>query len=152
MNCPFCESNQIMVMNSRPTKRNSQIWRRRKCITCEESFTSYEKIDLSYITVIKKSGKRKKYKRAKLYSSIYHSSIDKKNVDRGKMSEISEKFTTKIEQKLLSLKRKEISSVEIRNAILKELAKKSPDTFLRFLAYREGHNKKEMKKLLKKHY
>ncbi|MEJ2347889.1 MAG: hypothetical protein P8Y17_01655 [Patescibacteria group bacterium] len=98
MHCPFCGSSQIMVTNSRPTKGDSQIWRRRKCLDCQENFTTYERMNLSHLIVVKKSGKKEKFQRAKLYASIYHSMIDRKNFDKGEASQFAEKITEQIEQ------------------------------------------------------
>ena len=152
MNCPHCGSNQLSVVNSRPTMNSSQIWRRRKCLTCQEVFTTYERMNLSHLTVVKKSGKRQKFKREKLFSGIYHSAIDKKNADRGEVSEFTSSILLQIEQEILKLKKKEIETREITNIVLEILKKKSPDTFLRYLAYREGNDGKNMKKLLKEYF
>ena len=151
MNCPFCGSTQVMVTNSRPTRGDSQIWRRRKCLGCGEVYTTYEKINLSHLIVVKKSGRKERFRRVKLFSGIYHSSIDRKNVDRGEMSEFSEKTTNQIIQEILKLKRKEIHSTEITEMVLNKLKKTAPDTFLRYLAYREGSDRKKLGTLLKKY-
>lgn len=151
MLCPFCGSNQIIVVNSRPNSVGSKIWRRRKCLRCKEIYTTYEKINLSYLIVIKKSGKKQRYNRTKLYSAIYHSSIDKKNVDRGDESGFADEITNRVEQEILKLRRKEIRSSEITQIVLDMLRKKAPDSFLRFLAYREGADKKQIRKLLKRY-
>nr|NQU92147.1 transcriptional repressor NrdR [Bacteroidota bacterium] len=152
MECPFCGSEQLFVINSRSTKNNSQIWRRRKCESCQEIFTTYEKADLSYLKVIKRSGKKQMYNRAKLYSGIYHSAIDTKNGDRGEMSELSETLTNEVEQKIILLRSKDISTIEIINIVLSVLRKRSSAIFLRYLAYREGKDEKRLKKLIKKHF
>jgi len=144
MYCPFCNSTQVAVVNSRATKKDSQIWRRRKCLICNEVFTTYEKIDLSHLIIIKKSGRKERFIRAKLYAGIYGSTIDKKNADKGEMSELAEEVTNKVEQDIVALKRKKIQSVEITEMVLKILGKRAPDALLRFLAYREGENKKRL--------
>ncbi|OGM12880.1 hypothetical protein A3A76_00570 [Candidatus Woesebacteria bacterium RIFCSPLOWO2_01_FULL_39_23] len=139
-----------MVVNSRPTKANAQIWRRRKCLKCDGTFTTYEKIDLSYLTVIKKSGKRQRYNRAKLYSGIYHSSLDKKNADKGELSVMSDDLTNQVEREILKMRKKEIYSIEITALVLKMLRKKAPDVFLRYLAYREGSDRGKLKRTIKR--
>lgn len=152
MICPFCSSTQLMVTNSRPTRGNLQIWRRRKCLDCGEIFTTYERMNLSHLKVVKKSGKVQKYNRAKLLSGIYHSSIDRKDLDRGDTSVFAEEVTNLVEREIFKLKKKRIPSGIITDIVLKTLRKKSPDTFLRFVAYREGNDTKQMDKLLKKYY
>ncbi|MBI4057842.1 transcriptional repressor NrdR [Candidatus Microgenomates bacterium] len=151
MFCPFCGTFQVTVTNSRPTLGGSQIWRRRKCLKCGETFTTYERINLSHLIIIKKSGQRQRYNRAKLYSGIYRSSIDRKNLDKGAIGVFAEEATNKVEREIVKLKRKKIHSTEITEIVLKILEKKAPDTLLRFLAYREGDDTKKLKSLLKKH-
>lgn len=151
MLCPHCQNSQVFVVNSRPTKHNSQVWRRKKCQSCKEVFTTYEKIDLSYLIIIKKSNKRQRFNRAKMYSSIYHAALYSKNADRGALAELSETITTQVERKILQLKKKRIETIEITNIILSILQKKSPDIFLRYLAYREGADRKNVKDLIDKY-
>ncbi len=141
----------MIVANSRSTSKNSQVWRRRKCLKCGGVFTTYEKIIPSYLVVVKKSGKHQKFSRAKLYSSVYHSFLDRKNVDRGTIGEIAEKITNQIERDIIILKKEDIKTVEITQMVLSILRKKAPDSFLRFLAYREGNDKKR-DELLKKFF
>ncbi len=148
MFCPFCESEQVFVKDSRPTKSNSQVWRRRRCQKCGELFTTYEKIDLSYLIIVKKSGRKERYSRPKLFSGIYHSAIDTKNGDRGDISELCERVTNKVEQDILELRQKEIKSTEILEIVLNNLKETSMEILLRYLAYREGENEKRLKELL----
>lgn len=142
MNCPFCGSSQIFVVNSRPTRGNTQIWRRKKCLGCQKLFTTYESIDLSYLIVIKKSDKRERYNRAKLYSSIYHAAIYGKNVDRGEIGSLAEEITKEVEKAILSLKRKRIKTAEIFKITLGILKKKDFNIFLRYLSYFQKLNGK----------
>lgn len=153
MNCPFCDSTQVLVVNSRPTKNNTQIWRRRKCFDCHKLFTTYENIDLSYLFVIKKSGRRQRYNHAKLFSSIYHAAIGEKKVDRGDMGDLAKRITDEIEKEILLLKKKNIKSSEIFDISVKILKKKYYGTFLRYLAYfkkldSKTGNKREIKRYL----
>ncbi len=151
MNCPHCDSTQIIVKNTRPTKGNTQIWRRRQCLDCKYTFTTYERIDLSNLIVIKKSGETERFKRNKLYSGIYGATIGSKIPNREiKVSEI----TRLAEKEILALKKKKITSQEIADIVLKILKEKQMSTFLRFLAYHKKISsskqvKKEIKKYLK---
>ena len=152
MDCPFCGCNQVMVINSRPNVLKNQIWRRRKCLRCGQTFTTYEKINLSYLVVIKKSGKKQKYNRAKLYAAIYHAGLDEKRVDRGDVSAFAEILTEAVEKCIFKLKKKQITTSEIKEMVLKNLRSKAPATFLRYLAYREGGDKRELKKVVRKYF
>ena len=152
MDCPFCGSSQIMVSNSRPNSKRNKIWRRRKCLECNNTFTTYENINLNYLTVIKKSGKKERFSRIKLYASIYHSSLDKKGVDRGDASLFTEKIVSEVEGVLLHLRRKSVSTGEIKETVLKILRKRSPDTFLRYLAYWEGVDQRKLLSSVRRYF
>jgi transcriptional repressor NrdR len=132
MECPYCNKQQTFVTNSRSTKENAQIWRRRKCQSCKEVFTTHEVIDLSHLIVVKKGGKNERFSRIKLYSGIYGATIGSKLKNR---EFIVEKVTREVEKKILFVKSKKISSDNISDIVLDNLRKSSPPTFLRFLAY-----------------
>lgn len=135
MECPYCHKPLTFVTNSRATRSNSQIWRRRKCSNCKTVFTTHEIIDLSHIVVVKKSGISERFSRVKLYSGIYGATIGSKLLNR---EFVVDKITREVERLILSLKKKRISSVEISDIVLKSLKKASPTTFLRYLAYNKN--------------
>lgn len=149
MKCPNCGSSQIFVVNSRSTKEETQIWRRRKCADCGERFTTHETIDLSHLVVVKKSGKRERYSRAKLYSGIFWSTHGSKIIDKQKFVD---ETTSQIERKILFLKKKVISTEEIAEIVLRQLSIVNISVFLRFLSYREQlQTKNELGKELKRY-
>lgn len=135
MKCPFCEKDQLIVTNTRPTNHNLETWRRRKCLHCNEIITTHEKIDLSCLTVVKRSGQRVKYNRAKLLSGIYQAVAATKKMDRGTAGDISEKIMQEVEFKILSQKNKEIRSSEIFKITVEVLKERHPDSCLRYIAY-----------------
>lgn len=130
MKCPYCRAEATEVFNSRPTRFGSQIWRRRRCQSCRESFTTYEAIDLGFLKVVKKGGKKQRYSRAKLYSGVY-----------GAFLSIPQKETTvdhvtdTIEAKILDTKKREITSSEIARIVLATLKRFNTAAFVRYLAY-----------------
>jgi len=134
MECPYCHQQQTFVTNSRPSKGNAQIWRRRHCSNCGEIFTTHEIIDLSHLFVIKKSGEKERFSEIKLYSGIYGATIGSKISHR---ELVVDRVTRDVEKEILFLKKKSVSSGEIADLVLNKLKKESPQTFLRFLA----HNK-----------
>src|SRR3989339_387514 len=103
MECPYCHKALTEVTNSRPSRGNVQIWRRRKCLNCGEIFTTHEIIDLSQLVVIKKSGKTEMFSHIKLYSGIYGATIGARLPNREKTAE---KFTRDVERQILFLKKK----------------------------------------------
>ncbi len=134
MECPFCFSSVTSVVNSRPTKSLSQIWRRRKCQSCGQVFTTQEHVDLSHVIVIKKSGKRERFSRAKLFSGIYVDIWGKNREGR------TEEVVFKIEQTILALKKNKLMTSEIGGVVLNVLKTKEPGAFLKFLAYSKKIN------------
>ena len=147
MKCPFCRQATTDVFNSRPTRFGTQIWRRRRCLSCKESFTTYEAIDLHFLKVIKKTGKKQRYSRAKLYSGIY-----------GAFLAIPAKETTvdgvtdTIEAKILDTKQREITSEAIARIVLTTLKHFNTTAFLRYLAYQTDlANDAQLKRELKKY-
>ncbi len=135
MNCPFCKSEDTIVKNTRQTHKGISLWRRRQCLECHTVFTTYEKISLSYLKVIKANESRVYYNRAKLYSSIYHSTLLLKNVDRGEMGDFAEKITNQIERSIIDKKVKEISSETIYNTATKILKKHNKNIYLAYLSH-----------------
>jgi transcriptional repressor NrdR len=134
------------VFNSRPTRFDTQIWRRRRCLSCHEAFTTYEQTDLGFLKVIKKSGRRQRYSRAKLYSGIYGAflSIPTKETT-------VDAVTDTVESKILDTKQREITSAVIAGIVLTTLKHYNTAAFVRYLAYQtdlisDSQLKKELKK------
>ncbi|MFZ5609296.1 MAG: transcriptional regulator NrdR [Pseudomonadota bacterium] len=70
MRCPFCGNEDTQVKDSRPTEDNSAIRRRRLCTACGARFTTFERVQLRELTVVKRSGKREPFDRDKLERSV----------------------------------------------------------------------------------
>ena len=70
MRCPFCAHENSQVKDSRPTEDGSAIRRRRQCEACGARFTTFERVQLRDLTVVKKNGERKPFERDKLARSI----------------------------------------------------------------------------------
>ena len=71
MRCPSCGSLDTQVKDSRPTEDSSVIRRRRVCLSCNFRFTTFERVQLRELTVIKKNGQREPFERDKLARSVY---------------------------------------------------------------------------------
>ncbi len=142
MNCPFCNSEETIVKNTRQTHKGLSLWRRRQCLNCKTIFTTYEKISLSYLKVIKSNNSRVYYNRAKLYSSIYHSTLLLKNVDRGEMGDFAEKITNHIEKSIIDKKVKEISTKSIYNTAIKILKKHNTGVYLSYISHFKSQKQK----------
>ena len=70
MRCPFCGNEDTQVKDSRPTEDNTSIRRRRACINCGGRFTTFERIQMRELTVIKRNGQRVLFERDKLVRSM----------------------------------------------------------------------------------
>jgi transcriptional repressor NrdR len=70
MRCPFCGHEDSQVKDSRPTEDGAAIRRRRQCPSCGGRFTTFERVQLRELTLVKKSGKREVFDRDKLARSI----------------------------------------------------------------------------------
>ena len=70
MRCPFCAHDDSQVKDSRPTEDNTAIRRRRQCDSCGARFTTFERVQLREITVVKSSGTREAFARAKIEQSV----------------------------------------------------------------------------------
>ena len=70
MKCPFCAHQEDKVIDSRESKENNVIRRRRECLKCAKRFTTYEKIELIPIMVVKKDNRREDFNREKLLNGI----------------------------------------------------------------------------------
>ena len=70
MQCPFCNNQETQVRDSRPTEENSAIRRRRQCLACGGRFTTFERIQLRDLIVIKRNGKKNPFDRDKLSKSL----------------------------------------------------------------------------------
>lgn len=128
--CPYCREDWNDVKNSRPTKKGSQIWRRRVCRKCNKGFTTYERV-IPTITVIKKDGKRERFNRLNIYTSIYRAAYS-----WPKKEEIVDLITDKIEISILDKGKTEVTTDEIAEIVLKRLRYRNINTFLRYLTYK----------------
>lgn len=70
MRCPFCGNEDTQVKDSRPTEDNTSIRRRRYCAACGGRFTTFERVQLRELTVVKRSGRRVPFDREKLVRSV----------------------------------------------------------------------------------
>lgn len=135
MRCIYCGSNYNKVLNSRDTKKETQIWRRRKCITCKEVFTTYELVDMSHLHVQKKNGSVERFVPVKIFAGIFQASLYAKGADKGEQSVRAKELSDDVMLEIAKLNEKVISTFELKGVILKLLYKRAPDIFLRYLAY-----------------
>jgi transcriptional repressor NrdR len=87
LRCPFCAHEDSQVKDSRPTEDGAAIRRRRQCEGCGARFTTFERVHIRDLTVVKKDGKREPFDRAKLERAISHS-CRKREIDPAKVDQL----------------------------------------------------------------
>lgn len=150
MKCPFCGNNDSKVIDSRPTEDNQRIRRRRECMSCAKRFTTFETVEITPITVIKKDGSMQAFNRDKILSGMIKS-CEKRPVSIQDL----EKATDNIEYRLVNSLKTEVSSIEIGEMVMEELKKLDEVAYVRFASvYRQFSDIntffEELSELLKK--
>lgn len=127
MKCPFCNHNETQVKDSRPTEDGGAIRRRRLCSNCGSRFTSFERVQLRDLTVIKKDGKRTPFNRDKLANSIIIA-LRKRKVDADRV----EKLISGIVRRLESSGEVDIPSHMIGKLVMESLSEIDQVAYVRF--------------------
>lgn len=127
MRCPFCQSDDTQVKDSRPTEDNSSIRRRRACGECGGRFTTFERIQLRDMTVEKSDGKRQPFDREKIIKSM-QVALQKRPVS----TEQIEKAVTGIVRQLESYGENEFTSHQIGELVMKALISLDMVGYIRF--------------------
>ena len=127
MKCPFCNNTETQVKDSRPTEDDSAIRRRRLCPSCGSRFTSFERVQLRDLTVIKKDGKRAVFNRDKLANSIL-TALRKRKVDIERV----EKLISGIVRRLESSGEVDIPSHMIGQLVMESLSEIDQVAYVRF--------------------
>ncbi|MED5301303.1 MAG: transcriptional regulator NrdR [Pseudomonadota bacterium] len=127
MRCPFCGHIDSQVKDSRPTEDGSAIRRRRFCPSCGGRFTTFERVQLRELTVLKKNGKRAPFERDKLYRSI-QISLRKRPVDQERV----DRMITGIVRRLESMGESEVPSTVIGEMVMDSLGNLDPVAYVRF--------------------
>ena len=127
MRCPFCGHDDTQVKDSRPTEDNSAIRRRRFCSACGARFTTFERIQLRELTVVKKNGQRIPFDRDKIARSIV-TACRKRPVDEERI----ERIVNSIQRRLESMGEAEIASSTIGEMVMEALQGLDKVAYVRF--------------------
>jgi transcriptional repressor NrdR len=144
MRCPFCGNDDTQVKDSRPTEDNSAIRRRRLCPGCGSRFTTFERVQLRELTVVKKNGQRVAFDRDKLARSIMISTrkrpVEPERVDR---------LINGIVRRLESLGESDIQSDIIGEIVMEALANLDQVAYVRFASvYRNFREAKDFEEFV----
>ncbi|MDE0943223.1 MAG: transcriptional regulator NrdR [Alphaproteobacteria bacterium] len=127
MRCPFCGHNDTQVKDSRPTEDNAAIRRRRFCADCGSRFTTFERVQLRDLMILKKNGQRVAFDRDKLIRSI-QLAVRKRPVDEERV----ERVVNGIQRRLESSGENEIRSEAVGELVMEALSNLDPVAFVRF--------------------
>ena len=133
MKCPFCDSPDTKVIDSRPTEEGHAIRRRLGCDRCNKRFTTYEKVEETILMVVKKDNRREVFDRQKVLNGIVKA-CEKRPVSMARM----EQMVDEIERELNNQMEKEVDSTYIGELIMEQLKKVDEVAYVRFASvYRQ---------------
>jgi transcriptional repressor NrdR len=144
MRCPKCQSLDTQVKDSRPTEDSAAIRRRRVCLSCNFRFTTFERVQLRELVVIKRNGRRLPFDRDKLARSV-EIALRKRNVEPDRI----EQTVSKIVQELEGLGESEVSSETIGETVMAHLRELDDVAYVRFASvYRNFREAKDFETAL----
>ena len=144
MRCPYCTGEDTQVKDSRPTEDNSAIRRRRYCSACGGRFTTFERIQLRELSVVKKNGKRMPFDRDKLERSI-QIAVRKRAVD----GERVDRLVNGLVRRLESMGESDIQSTIIGEMVMDALQGLDAVAYVRYASvYRNFREAKDFEKFL----
>lgn len=144
MRCPFCGDGDTQVKDSRPTEDNTAIRRRRFCPACGSRFTTFERVQLRELTVVKTGGARVVFDRDKLVRSI-EIAVRKRPVDRERV----ERAVSGIVRRLESSGEHELPSSVIGEMVMDALAALDQVAYVRFASvYRNFREAKDFEEFI----
>jgi transcriptional repressor NrdR len=144
MRCPSCNSLDTQVKDSRPTEDSAVIRRRRVCIACNFRFTTFERVQLRELVVIKRNGRRVPFDRDKLARSV-EIALRKRNVDPDRV----EQTISKVVRDLESLGENEVTTETIGETVMAHLRELDDVAYVRFASvYRNFREAKDFEAAL----
>lgn len=127
MRCPFCGDTETQVKDSRPAEDHAAIRRRRLCPGCGGRFTTYERVQLRDLVVVKKNGRREDFDRDKLARSI-RTALRKRPVEPERVEQMISGMVRRLE----SMGETDIASDVIGGIVMDALARVDPVAYIRF--------------------
>ena len=144
MRCPYCGVPDTQVKDSRPTEDETAIRRRRVCVDCGRRFTTFERVQLRELTVLKRSGRRVGFDRDKLARSV-EIACRKRPVD----PDAIERLVSRVVRRLESLGEPEIGSETVGEFVMEELKRLDDVAYVRFASvYKNFREARDFEELL----
>ena len=139
MRCPFCSHADTQVKDSRPTEDNTAIRRRRACPECGARFTTFERVHLRELTVVKANGKREPFDREKIERSM-RIALRKRPVEEERIVRV----VTSMVRRLETLGETEIPANQVGEVVMEALRSLDPVAYVRFASvYRNFREAKD---------
>lgn len=133
MRCPFCAHDDSQVKDSRPTEDNAAIRRRRQCGQCGARFTTFERVQLREVIVIKSDGRRQAFDRSKLERSLALACRK-----RGVPGERIDQLVSSIQRQVETAGEAEVPSTRLGELVMEGLRHIDPVAYIRFASvYRD---------------
>lgn len=146
MKCPFCGVKETEVIETRDSEDGTTTRRRRVCLKCEKRFTTYERVEVEPLIIIKKDGRREQFSRDKLRRGILKA-CEKTTVSL----EAIEKLVDRVEKELRNAQTSEIESQKVGRLAARELKKIDKLAYIRFASvFRRFVDLEDLEKELKK--
>ena len=127
MKCPFCKGPDTQVVDTRENEEGDSIRRRRRCLSCEKRFTTFETVELRMPQVVKQNGMRSEFDDKKLRTS-FSRALHKRPVS----TELMDVAIHNVTQKVFALGEREVGSRQIGEMVMKELLKLDKVAYIRF--------------------
>lgn len=144
MRCPFCGHHDTQVKDSRPSEDGATIRRRRYCPVCDSRFTTFERVQLRELTIVKKDGEKRPFDRDKIVRSM-GLALRKRAVEADKV----EQSINLLVKKLESMGESEIPSVKVGELVMEALKELDPVAYIRFASvYRNFREAKDFEQFL----
>ncbi|MCC8180269.1 MAG: transcriptional regulator NrdR [Planctomycetes bacterium] len=133
MRCPYCKKDNDKVIDTRPSEDGATIRRRRECIDCGKRFTTHERLEEMPVRVVKKTGRREPFDRAKVQIGLQRA-VEKRSISM----QTVESLVDAIEREVMDRPDREIPSREIGEMVMTKLRKLDEVAYVRFASvYRE---------------
>lgn len=133
MKCPYCASTETKVVDKRESADYQVTRRRRECLKCKKRFTTYERVEMTPLIVIKKNGNREQFDHGKLYRGILRS-CEKRPIKHL----VVEQLVDEVEGELRTKGREEVSSKQIGEYVMERLKNLDKVSYIRFASvYRD---------------
>ena len=133
MRCPFCAIDDTQVKDSRPTEDSSAIRRRRQCVSCGARFTTFERVQLREVTIVKSGDRREAFDRLKIEQSVALACRK-----RGVSQERIDQLISGIQRQVETAGEPEVASAQIGEMVMEGLKQLDSVAYIRFASvYRD---------------